>query len=92
MHNDHSQNDLHNPPTLTAQAQDPGDLLLGGRSSSAQLSPWRRAKRHAERIGWPPWNRQAKRWNQVVNRLMEGEKRYLVRSKIVEDLGRSWKG
>ena len=56
-----------------------------------QLSPWGRAKRHADRIGWPPWNRQ-RRLSQVVKRLLERGKRYLGRSwKILEDLGRSRK-
>ncbi|CAL1154419.1 unnamed protein product [Cladocopium goreaui] len=53
---------------------DAGDLLLGGRNL-VQLSPWGRAKRHADRIGWPPWNRQ-RRLSQVVKRLLERGKRY----------------
>eukprot|EP00435_Cladocopium_sp_Y103_P026517 s2411_g6.t1 len=65
---------------------DVGDLLLGGRHL-VQLTPWGRAKRHGDRIGWPPWNRQTARreapasaaqprLSQVVQNLMERGKKY----------------
>jgi hypothetical protein len=73
------------PSSCSSFSQDAGDLLLGGRNL-VQLSPWGRAKRHADRIGWPPWNRQ-RRLSQVVKRLLERGKRYLGRSwKILEGM------